>query len=234
MTGELPSSIVADICFLGRSGGAVKALEGFKKGHHRIPDAANATTHAFLGKLCAAELARDAETLFQDVRTALAYKRKDIALSVASPLAVLTAKDFTVEISYALDESDPGRYAVLTTLRGLTSHELARTENLNRVFARRFAEISFNLKKGAQVEAVIDAIENLEGRDGLSVEYPSDCRECTIAVADIAAKVRCTGASLEMVFPRPGSPAELIEAFAAVRSAFAITKVLSGLIGRSP
>ncbi len=233
MTGELPSSIVADICFLGRSSGTVKTLEGFKKGHHRTPDAANATTNAFLGKLCSAELARDAETLFQDVRTALAYKRKEIALSVASPLAVLTARDFTVEIVYALEETDPARYAVLTTLRGLVSHELARKEDFSRVFARRFAEISFNLKKGASVEAVIDAIENLEGRDGLSVEFPSDCRECTIAVEGIDAKVRCTGASLEMVFPRPGSPAELIEGFAAVRSAFAITKVLSGLIGGS-
>jgi hypothetical protein len=233
MTGELPSSIVADICFLGRSGGTVKTLEGFKKGHHRLPDTANATTNAFLGKLCAAELARDGEALFQEVRAALAYKRKDLALSVASPAAVLTAKDFTVEISYALEESDPTRYSTLTTLRGLVSHELARVENFNRVFARRFAEISFNLKKGASVEAVIDAIENLDGRDGLSVEYPSDCHECTIAVEGVEPRVRCTGGSLEMVFPRPGSPAELIETFAAVRSAFAITKVLSGLIGGS-
>lgn len=230
MTGDLPSSIVADICFLGRTGGTVKSLEGFKKGHHHVPDAANATTNAFLGKLCAAELTRDAEVLFQDVRTALAYKRKEIALSVTPPLAVLTARDFTVEITYALEELAPERYGVLTTLRGLQNRELAQTDGFGRVFSRGFSEISFALKKGARVEAVIDAIESLEGRDGLSVTYPSDCHECTIAVEGIDARVRCTGATLEMVFPRPGAPAELIEAFAAVRGAFAITKVLAGLI----
>ena len=47
----------------------------------------------------------------------------------------------------------------------------------------------------------------------------------------VEAEVRCTGASLEIVFPRSGAPGELIEAFAAVRGAFAISKVLGGLIG---
>jgi len=42
------------------------------------------------------------------VRAGLGYKRKDISLSVASPLAALAAKDFTVEIFYALEEAEPG------------------------------------------------------------------------------------------------------------------------------
>jgi len=231
MTGELPSSIVADICFTGRTGGAVKALDGFRKGHHRVPDAANATTNAFLARLCAGELAGEAETLFQELRLGLGYKRREIALSIAGPSALLTARDFTVEITYALEPDAPERYGVVTTLRGLRSRELAAGEAFGRIFARRFGEISFALKKGARVEAMIDAIENLDGADGLTVEYPSDCRECTIAVAGVDARVRCTGAAIEMVFPRPGAPAELIDAFAAVRGAFAICKPLAGVIG---
>jgi hypothetical protein len=231
MIGELPSTIVADICFTGRTGGAVKALDGFRKGYHRVPDAANATTNAFFARLCAGELAREAEVLFQAVRTGLGYKRREIALGIAGPLALITARDFTVELAYALEEAAPDRYAVATTLRGLRSRELAAGEAFGRIFARRFGEISFALKKGARVEAVIDAIENLDGEDGLTVAYPSDCRECTIAVAGVDARVRCTGVALEMVFSRPGAPAELIEAFAAVRGAFAICKPLAGLIG---
>jgi len=34
-----------------------------------------------------------------------------------------------------------------------------------------------------------------------------------------------------MVFPRPGAPGELIEAFAEVRAAFGISPELAGLIG---
>lgn len=227
---ELPSRIVAGISFVGRSGGLVKMLGGFKKGHHTLPDAANATTNAFLGKLCAQELADDAEKLFQEVRTGLDYKRKDIALTVTSPLAMLGAKDFTVEIFYALEEREPTHYTITTTLRGLMSVELARTGPFMQIFGGRFTEISFALKKGASVSAVIDAIEDLDRDDGLSVTYPSDYDHCTISVEGVDATVRCTGATLEIIFPRAGSPIELIEAFAAVREAFRISKGLSGLI----
>ena len=230
MTGELPSSVVAEIAFIQRSGGAVKSLCGFKKSHHTIPDTANGVTNAFLGKICADELGADAEALFQAVRTGLGYKRKDIALSVASPAAVLTAKDFVVEFIYALEETEPSRYAVTTTLRALRNLELARTEEFAEIFAGRFTEISFALKKGARVEAVVDAIESDGEETGLAVTYPSDCRECEISVEGVAAIVRCTAASLEIIFPRGGSPRDLIEGFAAVREAFAISKVLSGLI----
>lgn len=231
MPAALPSSIIAGISFIGRGGGAVKTLGGFKKSHHSIPDAANATTNAFLGKLCAGELAEEGETFFQAVRTGLGYKRKDVSLTVAGQSAVLAAKDFSVEIFYALEESDPAHYTVTTTLRDLKSLELARMDEFAGIFAGKFSELSFALKKGARVEAVIDAIEALDGEGGLSVSYPSDCRECEISVEGVDAKVRCTGASLEMVFPRAGGPAELIDGFLAVHGAFAISKALSGLIG---
>ncbi len=127
MTGELPSSIISGIGFIGRGGGPVKALGGFKKGHHTVPDAANAVTNAFLGKICERELAGTAEKLFQDARARLGYKRKDVVLSVTGSLAVLTAKDFTVEIFYALDEAAPGRYLVTTTLHDLRGRSTWRS-----------------------------------------------------------------------------------------------------------
>ncbi len=227
---ELPSRVVAGISFVGRGGGWVKDLAGFRKGHHTLPDAANATTNAFLGKICERELTDEAEKLFQDLRVALDYKRKDIGLSVTSPLAMLGSKDFSVEIFYALEEREPARFAVTTTLRGVMNAALLRSGAFEKIFAGRFTEISFALKKGAPVESVIDAIEELDGSDGLAVTYPSDYRDCTIAVEGVDAVVRFTGSTLEIVFPRAGGPAELIVAFAAVREAFRISKGLSGLI----
>lgn len=231
MAGALPSGIIAEIGFLGRRGGAVKALAGFRKGHHVVPDAANATTQAFLGKICAVELTAEAEALFQRVRAGLGYKRKQVALTVASPGATLTARDFSWEIAYQLEAADPARYAVTTTLRDLRNAELLRTAEFGAIFAGSFAEIFFALKRGVRVEAVIDAIEELDGAGGLGVNYPSDCRECTIGVDGVDATVRCTGAALEIGFARAGGPAELVDAFAAVREAFQISKTLGGLIG---
>nr|MBP7483642.1 hypothetical protein [Lacunisphaera sp.] len=75
-------------------------------------------------------------------------------------------------------------------------------------------------------------VEGRGGEDGLAVSYPSDCRHCVLLVDGVSAEVICDGATLEMRFPKPGSPTELVEAFAAVRSAFALTKnrVLAGLL----
>jgi hypothetical protein len=230
MTGELPSSIISGIAFIGRGGGQVKALDGFKKGHHTVPDTANAVTNAFLGKICGPELTEQAEKFFQDARARLGYKRKDVALNVTGSLAVLTAKDFTVEIFYTLEETAPGRYVVTTTLRDLKNGDLAQTEEFAAVFAGKFSEISFALKKGARVEAIIDVIEALDGAGGLAVDYPSDCRECVIRVEGVDATVRCSGGTLEMVFPRAGAPHELLAGFAAVRGAFAVNRVLAGLL----
>jgi hypothetical protein len=195
-----------------------------------VPDAANAVTNAFLGKVCGRELTDEAERLFQAVRSALGYKRKEVALNVSAPLAILTAKDFTFEMVYSLDEREPARYAITSTLRELRDARVARSEAFSAVFAGAFTEISFALVKGTRVEAVIDAIEGLE-EGGLTVDYPSDCRDCTIRVEGVDADVRCTGATLDIIFARGGAPVELIDAFASVRSAFQVSRTLSGLIG---
>lgn len=231
MADDIPSCVVAEIAFVGRSGGRVKTLSGFRKPHHTVPDAANATTNAFLGKICAGELGAEAENLFQAIRAAFGYKRRELSLELASPAAVLTAKDFVVDIAYELEPAEPSHYAVTTQLRGLREATIARSEPMTQVFAGRFSEISFLLRKGASVEAVIDAIEAADRGTELSVTYPSDCRECEITVAGVDASVRCTATALEIVFPRASAPRELIEAFASVREAFRFDPVLAKLTG---
>ncbi len=227
-----PHPFVSRISLVGRSHGMVKTLAGFKKQHHTVPDAVSAATTAFLGKLCAGELAAESEQFFQRTKEAMGYLRKDLSLEVASPTAVLTAKDFTLEIAYALQSSNPASYDITRTLHSLRSGELVSLPEFNELFAALFGGIVFGLTKGARVEAVIDAVEEKGGAGGLTVSYPSDYRHCVLAVVGVSAEVICDGATLEMRFPKNGSPKELVETFAAVRSAFALTKdrVLAGLL----
>jgi len=227
-----PHKFVSQISLVGRSGGAVKTLAGFKKQHHTLPDAVNPSTTAFLGKLCASELAAEGEDFFQRAKTALAYKRADLALEVASPNAQLTAKDFVFELSYALEKAEPDRYSVTRTLHSLRKGNLIDQPEFDTLFAGIFSAIVFGLTKGARVEAVIDAIEALDEETALTVSYPSDCRHCVLQVENVAAEVVCDGATLEMRFPQNGSPRGLVAAFGEVRAAFALTKnrVLAGLL----
>lgn len=242
-----PRSFISQVSLVGRGGGAFKTLRGFDKSRHTVPDAVNNATSGFLAKLCAPELAEEAEEFFQRAKAAMNYKRKDLSLDATSPLAVLSAKDFTLEIAYALEEGDPGSYVITRTLHSIKNGELLRVEEFNELFAGQFSAIAFALKKGVRVEAVIDAVEGLDdaetdgdagegAADGktakLRVDYPSDCRDCTLTVEGVDATVVCDGATLEMRFGRNGSPRELVEAFAAVRKAFALTKdrALAGLL----
>jgi len=212
----------------------VKTLRGFDKSRHSVPDAVNAATSGFLARLCAAELAGEAEAMFQHARTALGYKRTGIALDVGAGQATLTTKDFCWELAYALEPAEPSRYAVTRTLHSLRSGDLARLDEFNAVFAGQFDAVVFDLVRGVRVEAVIDAVEALdpEGEAAMTVDYPSDCARCTLAVPGVAARVECDGASLSLRLPRPGSPAECLREFEAVRAAFRLSRdgVLAGLL----
>ena len=223
---------VRGIRFVGRMTGAVKTLRGFRKGQHTVPDAVNPATNAFLARLCAEELQEEAEAFFQSARAACGYKRRDIAVTLSSPQALVTARDFTLELSYAFVADEPANYQLLRSLHGCSGRDFLRSPACEDVFGGRFEELVFTLTKGATVEAVIDAVESSEAT-ALQIGYPSDYSHCLLSVEGVGAQVRFDGAELAMVFPKNGSPATLLDGFLAVRAAFALTKskILRGLLG---
>ena len=212
----------------------VKGLRGFDKSRHSVPDAVNAATSGFLARLCAAELAEEAEAMFQRARAALGYKRAGISLEAGAGQATLTTKDFCWELAYALEGAEPSRYTLTRTLHSLRSGDLAQLDEFNALFAGQFDAVVFDLVRGVRVEAVIDAVEALdpEGETAMTVDYPSDYARCTLAVPGVAARVECDGASLALRLPRAGSPAECLREFEAVRAAFRLSRdgVLAGLL----
>jgi hypothetical protein len=221
---DYSASTLAAISLIGRSEGVVKRLRGFRKDRHTVPDAVNAATQAFLARLATDELGEEAETWFQRARAALDYKRRDLSLDLGAGTAVLTARDFTFEIAWELLPADPASYGITRTLHDVRTPDFVRMEACDRLFAGTFTVIVFTLARGVAVEAVIDAVEALPPEMPLAVQFPSSCAECTLTVPAVDAVVRCTGATLEMVFPRPGSPQQLLEAFSEVRAAFRLTR----------
>lgn len=232
------SKILQSFRFSGRGSGLVKTLRGFKKSHHSVPDAVNAATSGFLAKLADEELAEEAEQRFQQARTLLHYKRKDLTLDLSAGAVTLSARDFIFEIIYSLSEAAPSEYVVTRSLHSLKRADFLFTPECDELFDGLFSEVIFVLVKGAPVERVIDAIEDLDTPDSnsaLKVEYPSDCQECTISVPGVEAEVRFDGRELAVVFPSSATPRELWESFLAVREAFGLTKndLLSQLIAQS-
>jgi len=232
MSSANDAKILQSFRFAGGSTGAFKSLHGFKKSHHTVPDAVNQATSAFLAKLAHEELAAEGEGFFQRARVMLEYKRKDLSLDVSAGTAVLTAKDFIFEIAYSLRDEDPSEYQVTRTLHSVRNADFLRTTECDGLFPRLFNEVVFTLAKGAPVEGVIDAVEGLK-ESALEVTYPSDYRNCTLSLPDVAAQVRFDGGELAMVFAGAAAPSQLWANFLELRSAFALTKnpVITGLVG---
>ncbi len=219
------NDLIRHVRLVGRAGGLVKNFPGFDKKRHTVPDAATPATNGFLAKLCAGELAETAETFFQKARAELKYKRKELSLAVESPAALLAARDFSHEWIFEINPTAPAEYTLTRTLRSTGDNPLPCTPEFDALFSGAFEEIIFSLTKPVRVEAVIDAVEALDaGENQPAVDYPSDCRHCTLRVPGIAAEVVFTGAELTMKFPAAGSPRELAEKFLKLRHAFSLTK----------
>ncbi|RME70516.1 MAG: hypothetical protein D6781_06140 [Verrucomicrobia bacterium] len=223
MTATTEDSALPPIVIHGATSGRVRTLPGFHKKTHREPDAVNPATLAFLARLCADELADEGERLFQEIRAALGYRRRDISLAVDSPSALLTTRDFTFEITYTLAETDPATYLVSRNLSGLRRAAVVQHDAFNTIFAGLFTSLIFPLGRRLAVEDLIDCIEDLGPDAAMRVDYPSDCRDCTIRIRGIPASVVCDGATLELRFEQAGSPRDLLEAFDRARRAFAAT-----------
>jgi hypothetical protein len=225
--------VVQGLSFRASTTGAVKRLAAFDKSRHTVPDAVNQATSAFLARLVADELAAEAERAFQEARAAFGYKRRAIELSVGSPIAVLTATDFVLELAYGLAERDPAEWTLTRSLHPRSDSGFLRRAECDRIFAGMFTDLVFSFSRAVDIEAVIDAVEALDEDHDLHVDYPSDCRDCTLTVPDVDATVRVTANGLEMAFPRGGAPAEQLDGFMAVRQRFRMAEstLLGGLLG---
>lgn len=227
MATDFSAKTLSGISLVGHSEGLVKSLGGFRKDRHSVPDAVNAATQAFVARLGEGEIREESEKIFQAARAALGYKRTEISLSLGNGQALLTAKDFVWELAISLHDADSERYRLVRTLHSLRSSGVIGRPEFDSLWVGAFSTLVFTLRKGVAVEAVIDAVENLDqvGEERLSVNYPSHCRDCVITVAGVDAQVRCTGATLEVEFSHGATPRELIEKFAAVREAFLLTRM---------
>ena len=229
MAGSKQGSVLRSLSLVGRVGGEVRHLAGFDRKRHTVPEQANGTTQAFLAKLCAGDLAGEAEGLFRQARERFGYKRREISLAVDGGVARLEAKDFVLELRCELEAAEPSRYFFETELTQVGSRDLLDTEAFGAAIGRRFDRLRCGFRLGASVEAVIDAVEADETGD-LTVDYPSSCAECSVRIEGMDAEIVVTGAMLEVRFRRLATAGELLQAFESVGERFAASPGLADLV----
>jgi hypothetical protein len=217
---------------LGTRPGNVKNLGGFRKSVHKIPAALpDAMFERQFPAMCAPDLDQLSRDLFEKLRSARGYKRKELGLHVDSPSATLTTTDFTLDLLYAPDPDDPGDFRLTYDLHTIRDIAAFGDGSLNDVFAGVFNRVSLGFGEVIDLEQLIDEIEDQPGGQA-NLTYPPDCSECRVKLPGFAGEVRVTAREMEVVSPAAASPAELVKTFVEAGEVLAANPTLGKLIPR--
>ena len=226
------SAEVRNVHLLGMRPGNVKNLLGFRKGFHKIP--ALLPDHNFERQFPAIsepDLDRLARDLFEKLRTARGYKRKEISFNIGAPDATLTTTDFTLDLRYEIDPADPGDCFLVHDLHTIRDIAVFADGSLNEVFAGVFNRVSLKFGESIDMESLIDELEDAPGGSA-GLRYPPDCSECVIQLTGFVGTVRVTPRELEVVSPAGASPAELVKTFVEATDTLSANPTLEKLIPR--
>ena len=226
------SAEVRNVHLLGHRPGNVKNLLGFRKGFHKVPAVLPDNNFARqFPAMCAPDLEQLSRELFEKLRAARGYKRKEINLNVGSPDATLTTSDFTLDLRYELDPADPGDFRMIHDLHTIRDIAVFADGSLNDVFSGVFNRVSFSFGQAIDIEDLIDELEEAPG-GAANLRYPPDCSECTIQLTGFVGLVRVTPRELEVVSPAGTSPAELVKTFVEASDVLSANPTLERLIPR--
>ncbi len=232
MMSNSPSAEASNAHLVGTRPGSVKNLLGFRKGVHKIPAILpdNMYERQFAG-ICAPDIEKLGLELFEKLRTARGYKRKEINLAVNSPDATITTSDFILDLSYAPDPADPGDYQLTYDLHNIRDITIFADGSLDAVFSGVFNRVSFTF---ARAITVADLIDELEEKPGVSagLRYPPDCGEVVMQLPGLIGQVRVTSRELEVVSPAGTSPAGLVKSFVGASEVLSANPSLEKLIPR--
>lgn len=217
---------------VGAKPGNVKNLLGWRKGFHKVPALLpDAMFERQFPTICAPDLERLGEELFNKLRASRGYKRKEINLNTDSPNSTLTTSDFTLDLFYEPDATDPGDYRLSYDLHSIRDIAVFADLALNDALGGLFNRVLFTFPAPVNVEDVIDELEETPG-GAANLRYPPDASECSVRLTGFIGEVRVTRSALEVVSPAGTSPAELVKTFVGATAILAKNPSLEKLIPR--
>jgi len=198
----------------------LKSLQGFQKGFS-LPDSPGEYADRTARRLGAQDLAEHAETLFQTLKSTFNYKRRELQLGhdADAGAASINAPDYRVDMTIIGDPENAANFHLLTELCDITDPDVARSEAFATAFDGVFDRLCFAFPEPLNVEDVIDRVEDLEN-DAITVSYPSDASECTVAVDGHRAKLHFQPDGLMLLAPHRTDVASLLEASEQVPAMF--------------
>ena len=205
--------------------GKIKQLSGFNKQWHSLPDEINSKTSALIESIGSEEVDEWSAELFQQIKVAFKYKRREISCDSGDGCASIRSPDFDVDINIMIDPDDLSGYLIETAVRRFNSPAIVQSPAFGEVFANTFNLLRFDFSSTFDIEDIVDTIEDLED-EAVQVSYPPDCSSCAITTSTLAGEIRFEPGNFCIQLDRRGAPEELIGSFIAAQDLLGAERLL--------
>ena len=196
---------ISFIVLRGREQRPVKKLTGFEK-HHTLPQRADAYHNGWVGKIAAEDIRDEMNSIVRVLRTELGYKRTDYEAHVDGTSGCITTAQYEYRTSVSLVDKKLSQVWWTRELSPLKCIADLKASELGHVFSNILEEIEVQFTRHADIEKLIDALEE----KGQAVEYPFDCTYCEIELPDTGI-VQVKPEGFTLTYPGKCEPVQLIE-----------------------
>lgn len=176
------------IVFRTEAGGKVRDLAGFRK-TFQLPERASPSAKKFIAKCATDDLRDDLNRLYEQVRAAFGYKRKDVDTGIDDGIGTLRTPDFEYTIRVVLDEADPTLISWRREIGGFTEPGFVRGPAFRELFGPRFDQLVFEFDTPLDVAAWIDRFEETPPK-GAKLRIDSDGEACELTLAGLSGELR--------------------------------------------
>jgi len=150
----------------GTETGAIRSLDGFSRGYHKVPDRLSDSADGWCNRMLADTVAKELQTLYQSARDVLHLKRKDLRKEVDT----LDAPAFRYIVETGQNPEDPTEYFITRRLE-LRQSWTAHREALDELFSDEFQQLVVEFDSmDDSFDALVDRLEDIADASGGEVD----------------------------------------------------------------
>jgi hypothetical protein len=191
----------------GTETGAIRSLDGFSRGYHKVPDRLTDSADAWCNRLLADTVAEELQTLYQNARDVLHLKRKDLTKEADT----LDAPAFRYIVETGQSPEDPSEYYITRRLE-LRQGWAVHREALDELFSDEFQQLVVEIDSmDDSFDVLVDRLEDLADASGGEVDDDDRHQRVTYSREGAWFTFDLEKRRLEIAFGRKGA-LELVDA----------------------
>ncbi len=213
---------------VGGTRGRVKSLSGFTK-FVKEPDSCTSRSAQFVESLGVKEVEDRATEIFDRVRQAFKYKRRELFFDKEG---AIKTPDFDVLVRLTQDPVTPNMYLLTNEVTVDRRPDVIGEPAFTEVFARYCNSVVLNLGGSLDIEAKIDDIEDVDSLRA-HLEYDAECTEFTLRFPGTGIVLHATRDRLQFTLSGGGDLTALIQSAQAALAHLSGSSIALGLPERA-